>query len=114
MFILVHTYSRWRDQLINPWLNLLGNLFLLMCEEIILRVLLTYAFIFLYLTYLGIHAILLVLNNYVEALHSCPFLIHHYPDILHNISLLRIIYQQVLLTICHAFPLIKTLFGIVL
>jgi hypothetical protein len=83
-----------------------------MCEEIILRVLLTYVFMFLYLTYLGVHAILLVLNNYVEALHSSPFLFHHYPDILHNISLLRIIYQLVLLIICHAFPLIKTLFGI--
>jgi hypothetical protein len=84
-----------------------------MCEEIILRVLLTYAFIFLYLTYLGIHAILLVLNNYVEALHPFPFVNHSYPSILHNISLLRIIYQQALLTIYHALPLFKTLFGIV-
>jgi hypothetical protein len=28
----------------------------------------------LYLTYLMIHAVLLVLNNYVEALHSFPYL----------------------------------------
>jgi hypothetical protein len=87
--------------------------YLIICEGNTLRVLLTYAFIFLYLSYLGIHAIFLVFKNYVKALHSFPFLIHHYPNILHNISLLCIIYQQALLTIYHLIPLFKTLFGIV-